>query len=91
MADVGDEAPVDTMHYSLAEMEGETHLATAYDVHDKASADTLVDRLAEVKPKKLGRPITVRYSGIKNSTSGARDTKRHSDRDEGQALDEMRH
>ena len=43
-------ALVNTMHYSLAELQAETPRDTLHDVEAVASADTLADRLAEVKP-----------------------------------------
>ena len=40
------------------------HLATPYDVDDKASADTLVDRLAEVKPETFSDKLADIKAGI---------------------------
>ena len=41
---------VNTMHNSLAEVQNETPRDTLHDVHAVAFADTLADRLAEVRP-----------------------------------------
>ena len=41
---------VNTMHHSLAEVQNETPRDTLHDVQAVASADTLADRLAEVRP-----------------------------------------
>ena len=41
---------VNTMHHSLAEVQNETPRVTLHDVHAVAFADTLADRLAEVRP-----------------------------------------
>ena len=40
------------------------HLATLYDVQDKASADTLVDRLLEVRPETLSDKLADVKVGI---------------------------
>ena len=39
-------------------------MATLYDVEDKASADTLVDRLAEVRPETLSHKLADVKAGI---------------------------
>ena len=39
-------------------------MATLYDVEDKASADTLVDRLAEVRPETLSDKLADEKAGI---------------------------
>ena len=44
---------VNTIHYSLAEMKAETLVCTLPDVDAKASANTMADRLAEVKAVKV--------------------------------------
>ena len=44
---------VNTIHYSLAEMKTETLVCTLPDVDAKASANTMADRLAEVKAVKV--------------------------------------
>ena len=44
------EAFVNTMHHSVAEVQNETPRDTLHDVDAVASADTLADRLAEVRP-----------------------------------------
>ena len=41
---------VNTMHHSLAEVQNETPRDTLHDVEAVASADTLADRVAEMKP-----------------------------------------
>ena len=41
---------VNTMHHSLAEVQNETPRDTLHDVEALAFADTLADRLAEVRP-----------------------------------------
>ena len=41
---------VNTMHHSLAEVQNETPRDTLHDVDAVAFADTLADRLAEVRP-----------------------------------------
>ena len=41
---------VNTMHHSLAEVHTETPRDTLHDVEAVASADTLADRLADVRP-----------------------------------------
>ena len=41
---------VNTMHHSLAKVQSETPRDTLHDVEAVASADTLADRLAEVRP-----------------------------------------
>ena len=41
---------VNTMHHSQAEVQNETSRDTLHDVKAVASADTLADRLAEVRP-----------------------------------------
>ena len=64
VADVGDEALVNTLHYSLAEMEVETSGDTLYDVEAKASADTLTGRQAEVKPETFGQKLADVKAGI---------------------------
>ena len=44
------QAFVNTMHHSLAEVQNETPRDTLHDVDAVAFADTLADRLAEVRP-----------------------------------------
>ena len=41
---------VNTMHHSVAEVQNETPRDTLHDVQAVACADTLADRLAEVRP-----------------------------------------
>ena len=41
---------VKTMHHSLAEVQNETPRDTLHNVEAVASADTLADRLADVRP-----------------------------------------
>ena len=41
---------LNTMHHSLAKVQSETPRDTLHDVEAVASADTLADRLAEVRP-----------------------------------------
>ena len=50
LSDVYTKAFVNTMPHSLAEVQNETPLDTLHDVQAVASADTLADRLAEVRP-----------------------------------------
>ena len=50
MGDVYTKAFVNTMHHSLAEVQNETPRDTLHDVDAVAFADTLADRLAEVRP-----------------------------------------
>ena len=50
MVDVYTNAFVNTMHHSLAEVQNETPRDTLHDVEAVASADTLDDRVAEMKP-----------------------------------------
>ena len=50
MGDVYTNAFVNTMHHSLAEVQNETPRDTLHDVDAVAFADTLADRLAEVRP-----------------------------------------
>ena len=40
------------------------HLAKPYDVEDKASAHTLVDRLADIKPETVGVKLADVKAGI---------------------------
>ena len=49
---------VNTTHYSLAEMKAETPVCTLPDVDAKASANTMADRLAEVKAVKVCELMT---------------------------------
>ena len=49
---------VNTTHSSLAEMKAETPVCTLPDVDAKASANTMADRLAEVKAIKVGELMT---------------------------------
>ena len=41
---------VNTMHHSLAEVQNKTRRDTLHDMEAVASADTLADRLAELRP-----------------------------------------
>ena len=50
MVDVYTKAFVNTMHHSLAEVQNETPRDSLHDVEAVASADTLADRVAEMKP-----------------------------------------
>ena len=50
MGDVYTEAFVNTVHHSVAEVQNETPRDTLHDVHAVAFADTLAERLAEVRP-----------------------------------------
>ena len=50
LSDVYTKAFVNTMHHSLAEVQSERPRDTLHDVEAVASADTLADRLAEVRP-----------------------------------------
>ena len=49
---------VNTTHYSLAEMKAQTPVCTLPDVDAKASANTMADRLGEVKAVKVGELLT---------------------------------
>ena len=50
MGDVYTRAFVNTMHHSLVEVQNKTPRDTLHDVEAVASADTLPDRLADVRP-----------------------------------------
>ena len=50
MGDVYTRAFVNTMHHSLVEVQNKTPRDTLHDVEAIASADTLADRLADVRP-----------------------------------------
>ena len=50
MGDVYTKAFFNTMHHSLAEVQNKTPRDTLHDVEAVAFADTLADRLTEVKP-----------------------------------------
>ena len=50
MGDVYTKAFFNTMHHSLAEVQNKTPRDTLHDVQAVAFADTLADRLTEVKP-----------------------------------------
>ena len=50
LSDVYTKAFVNTIHHSLEEVQSETPRDTLHDVKAVASADTLADRLAEVRP-----------------------------------------
>ena len=47
-----------TIHYSLAEMKAETPVCTLPDVDANASANTMADRLAEVKAAEVDETLT---------------------------------
>ena len=49
---------LNTIHYSLAEIKTETPVCTLPDVHAKALANTMVDRLERVKAVKVGELLT---------------------------------
>ena len=50
MGDVYTKALVNTMRHSLTEVQGETPRDTLHDVQTVASADTVANRLGEVRP-----------------------------------------
>ena len=50
MGDIYTKALVNTMRHSLAEVQAKTPRDTLHDVEAVASANTLADRLAEVRP-----------------------------------------
>ena len=50
MGDVYTKAFVNTMHHSLVEVQNETPRDTLHDVQAVAFADTLADRLADLRP-----------------------------------------
>ena len=52
------EAPVTTMHHSLAQVEAEKAGLTLRDVESEALTNTLADSFAEVKAEKVGRTLT---------------------------------
>ena len=58
MGDVQAVALLKTMHYSLAQMKTETLVCTLPDVDAKASANTMVDRLAGIKAVKVAELLT---------------------------------
>ena len=52
------ETLVNTMQYSLPEVEAQTTVDTLRDMDGKASVNTLADRVGEVNADKVGKTLT---------------------------------
>ena len=52
------ETLVNTMQYSLPEVEAQTTLDTLRDMDGKASVNTLVHRVGEINADKVGKTVT---------------------------------